>query len=101
MPRTGRDEVDRIDVPTCLADSAESADPCSNPRATALSTRIFPDVVSSIGRDGVRFVDTSDYFCDDRTCYAMIGGVAVYFHASHLTGTYAESLGPYLAAALR
>ncbi len=100
VPQTGRTEVDRVDVPTCLADNASTVDPCSIPRATALATRILPDVVSSVERDGVRFVDTSEYFCDDTTCYAMIGGVAVYFDGSHLTDTYAETLGPYLAAAL-
>jgi peptidoglycan/LPS O-acetylase OafA/YrhL len=101
LPQTGPSETDRVDVPTCLADHAAEADPCAMPRAAALSTRILPDVVSSIGRPDVQLVETSEYFCDDTTCYAMIGGVAAYFDASHLSGTYAETLGPYLADALR
>lgn len=42
----------------------------------------------------VMALDLSDRFCDDNTCYAMVGGVIVYFDHGHITNTYAKTLTP-------
>jgi hypothetical protein len=44
----------------------------------------------------VRIVDLSDYFCDVRLCYPVIGNVLVYRQLDHLTATYARTLAPIL-----
>jgi hypothetical protein len=45
-------------------------------------------------------VDLTDYFCDDRKCYSVIGNVVVYFDPNHVNMEYSRSLTPILAAAI-
>ncbi|MEV0675064.1 acyltransferase family protein [Actinosynnema sp. NPDC050436] len=49
---------------------------------------------------GVTYVDTTDYFCDDRKCYGVVGGVVVYFDANHLNREFSRTLRPVIAEAL-
>jgi hypothetical protein len=46
-------------------------------------------------------VDLTDYFCDPRRCYAVVGNVAVYFDANHLNREFSRSLKPMIEEALR
>jgi hypothetical protein len=48
-----------------------------------------------------RIVDMTDLYCDETMCPPVIGGVVVYRDGTHLTGTYARTLAPYLAERLR
>lgn len=48
-----------------------------------------------------RVVDMTDLYCDETMCPPVIGGVVVYRDGTHLTGTYARTLAPYLAERLR
>lgn len=43
-----------------------------------------------------RVLDLSDFFCPGNTCYAVIGGVHVYYDRDHVTRTYIRSLTPEL-----
>ena len=47
-------------------------------------------------RNVVNLVDLSDYFCDDRRCYAVIGGASVYYDHDHLSPQFGASLAPML-----
>ncbi|WP_406631180.1 acyltransferase family protein [Amycolatopsis sp. WGS_07] len=47
----------------------------------------------------VRLLDLTDYFCDQRRCYAVIGKVSVYYDANHLNLDYSLSLDRIIAAA--
>ena len=49
---------------------------------------------------GVRAFDADRYFCDERDCYAVIGGVVVYYDADHLNLDYVRRLAPPLAEAM-
>ncbi|UOQ46582.1 hypothetical protein MUN88_10730 [Gracilibacillus caseinilyticus] len=40
----------------------------------------------------VYFANLSDQFCDDDTCYPVIGNVVVYKDQHHLTALYAKSM---------
>ncbi len=44
----------------------------------------------------VSVIDLTDYICGPKFCDVAVGGVGVYFDASHITATYAETLGPFL-----
>lgn len=46
--------------------------------------------------EGIYSVDMLDYICPGRECPAVIGNIAVYRDASHLSNSYVESLAPYL-----
>ncbi len=51
--------------------------------------------------DDVSLVDLTDYFCDPRRCYAVVGNVAVYYDANHLNREFSRSLKPMIEDALR
>jgi peptidoglycan/LPS O-acetylase OafA/YrhL len=61
-----------------------------------------PDPLTEAARssDQVSLVDLSNYFCDERRCYAVVGGVAVYFDGDHLNLEYSRSLKPMITKAL-
>lgn len=46
--------------------------------------------------DGVHFVDTWRYFCDDAVCPVVLGGVGVYRDYNHVSARYSETLAPFL-----
>ncbi|MFD2467440.1 acyltransferase family protein [Amycolatopsis silviterrae] len=47
----------------------------------------------------VRLLDLTDYFCDQRRCYAVIGNVVVYYDPNHLNLDYSLSLDRVIAQA--
>ncbi len=81
-------------VPDCLAQNAGANDKCSG---TPTSWKWhYPYTAAAKGIKGVHTIDMTKYFCTKTTCPAVIGGVTVYFDASHMTATYARTLAPYL-----
>ena len=46
--------------------------------------------------EGADLVDLTDYFCHDGSCPVVVGNVIVNRDPSHLTSTYARTLGPVL-----
>jgi hypothetical protein len=45
-------------------------------------------------------VDLTRYFCDAGACFPVIGGALVQRDATHLTGVFSASLGPFLLRAV-
>jgi peptidoglycan/LPS O-acetylase OafA/YrhL len=62
-----------------------------------------PDPLNEAARTspGVSLVDLTDYFCDRRKCYAVVGNVAVYFDENHMNLEFARTLKPMIAAAIK
>ncbi len=51
---------------------------------------------------GVKLVDLRRFFCDAKSCPAVIGNVITYRDTvGHITGTFSRTLGPYVATAVR
>lgn len=46
----------------------------------------------------VTAIDFTDQFCDAEKCYAVIGGIPVYYDADHLNLQYVRLLAPVIAA---
>ncbi|SDQ63173.1 Peptidoglycan/LPS O-acetylase OafA/YrhL, contains acyltransferase and SGNH-hydrolase domains [Curtobacterium sp. UNCCL20] len=92
--------VPRRDVITCVSAMAHPTDgTCDQPRSEALGqTDSSAEAVKAFRADGgtAGLIDLSKYYCTDTTCPAVIGGVLVYRDTSHITGTWAMSLEPYL-----
>jgi hypothetical protein len=44
----------------------------------------------------VNLVDLSDYFCDARRCYAVIGGASIYFDYDHMSNQFSATLASAL-----
>jgi hypothetical protein len=47
-----------------------------------------------------KLLDMTSYYCDDKDCPVVIGGVNVYRDNSHVTTTYARTMAPYYYRAL-
>lgn len=50
----------------------------------------------------LQYVDLTEFFCDRRRCYPVIGGARVFRDAfGHITTAYSRTLGPYLHRKVR
>lgn len=88
IPRTQGENV-----PNCLALHPEDRMACAAPRETALPGSPMVDAARDAGA-GVRLIDLTDRFCDETTCYPVVGDVVVYRDYSHLAVDYARALVP-------
>jgi peptidoglycan/LPS O-acetylase OafA/YrhL len=88
------------DPPACLSEHLDDASECSTARADAiLPERISAEVVAARA-NGVKFVDTTDWFCTDDVCPAVLGNLLVMRDETHITAPMAEFLRPLLEAAI-
>jgi peptidoglycan/LPS O-acetylase OafA/YrhL len=82
----------------CLAEvSVEEANKrCSLDRGKWLDQ--WYDALSAAARrtPDAKVIDLTRFYCDEKSCPVVIGGVAVYADTNHLTVTYARTLAPYL-----
>jgi peptidoglycan/LPS O-acetylase OafA/YrhL len=88
--------------PQCLSIHADDPIACSTPRRLAVADDDLHKAVRLAASSGksVKLIDLSRYFCDRSTCYAVVGGVPVYYDYDHMTNQFAVSLAPYLMAGL-
>lgn len=87
-------------VSSALKAGLSAARTCTLDRSFALR----PDEVVLAARElrsgRVRVIDLTRHFCDATRCFAVIGGVLVRHDATHLTQTFAATLGPFVVRAL-
>lgn len=74
-------------VPECLATESDYRR-CGRSRAAAERPDPTVEALSRLPRRRVALIDMADQICRERRCPAVVGGVTVYFDASHLTATY-------------
>ncbi|WP_227530915.1 acyltransferase family protein [Microbacterium tenebrionis] len=53
------------------------------------------------GAEGVTLLDFTDVYCDDDTCFPVVGGANLYRDQDHLTVTFVDTLAPQYTAALK
>ncbi|MBZ4486193.1 acyltransferase [Microbacterium sp. cx-55] len=53
------------------------------------------------GQQDVTLLDFTSVYCDDTTCFPVVGGAGVYRDQDHLTVTFVDSLAPQYTAALK
>lgn len=87
-----------IRAPDCVLLNAKDPIACARPRAQAQPPD--PVVVAAAAADSpsVDSIDLTDRFCDDVSCYAVVGGIPVYFDADHLNLEYVRLLRPLIQA---
>jgi peptidoglycan/LPS O-acetylase OafA/YrhL len=82
---------------TCLQDSFDvnTAERCTVPASVGLNVS---DAAARAAKQtpGVSLVDLTKYYCTKTECPLVIGNVAAYYNTTHITETYAQTLGPYL-----
>ncbi|GAA1710076.1 acyltransferase family protein [Isoptericola hypogeus] len=85
----------------CLAQVDDlQAGSCSVTREEAFP---FPDTFTNTAEavEGAKVMDLTDYYCREKACPSVIGGVNVYRDGSHMTSTYTKTLAPYIYRELR
>ena len=91
--------MDNRNGPQCLAVNVGKPLACANPRSRVL---VDDDMMRAARRmsGDVNLIDLSDYFCDARRCYAVIGGASVYYDYDHMSMQFSTSLAPALLRGL-
>jgi len=87
--------TDNRNGPQCLTVNAGKPQACSNPRSQVLIDDDMMRAARSM-RHEVNLVDLSDYFCDARRCYAVIGGASIYFDYDHMSMQFSATLASAL-----
>ncbi|MEU5376004.1 acyltransferase family protein [Streptomyces sp. NPDC002387] len=84
-------------VPDCLAGSSDKLSSCSPKSEKVLDHPEIRAMEREVAEEhGAKVIDAVPALCADGYCPAVIGGRVVYFDYSHMTGSYARSLAPYL-----
>lgn len=73
---------------------------CAAPRSRALDRDPAIAAASRMPPDHVQTVDLTHFFCGSRDCYPVIGGALVLRDATHVTGVFSSTLGPFLLSAV-
>jgi len=84
----------------CIALNSRDISVCDQPLAISLRADPVFDASVALDGDDVFSLDLTDALCDTTTCYAVLGGVIVYYDSGHLTTTFAMTLEPYIAQVL-
>ena len=82
--------------PDCVALNVEDPLACARPRAEAQPPDPLVIAAAQINRPEVKVIDLTPNFCDERLCYAVIGGEPVYYDADHLNLRYTRMLAPQI-----
>lgn len=82
----------------CVALNPNDPILCAVPRNIALPAD--PIVAAAKRSPDVTLIDLTANFCDDTLCYAVIGGMPVYYDINHINRSYIELLAPELSAAI-
>ncbi len=82
----------------CVALNPRDPTACAIDRAKAQPVDPLTLAARSTTDRDVTLVDMTDYFCDQRRCYGVVGKVPVYYDATHLNLDYSDSLEKVIAA---
>lgn len=77
-------------IPSCLEEKKHPIR-CAIPRDKGVSKEVPWENTEGIPSN-VIFADLTDYFCDQTTCFSVIGNITVYRDNNHITATYAKTL---------
>ncbi|HET8928844.1 MAG TPA: acyltransferase family protein [Microbacterium sp.] len=75
-----------------------SQDDCAGAREAVLHDD--PVVKAADGAEGVTLLDFTEVFCDETTCFPVVGGANLYRDQDHLTVTFVDTLAPWYTAAI-
>ncbi len=84
-------------IPDCVAANGPASAACDVARSAAVAPEPLFAAVDSVAPRRVVSADLNDAICAGEVCHSVVGGVLVYFDASHLTATYARTLAPALS----
>lgn len=79
-------------VPDCIATNMKDLSACDISRAIGLKKDPYFDAAVASANPAISTLDLTDAICDTTTCYAVVGGVIVYFDEQHMTTTFTMTL---------
>lgn len=88
-------------VPDCVARERGGWRSCTWPQDVAVEADPLASAAEADRSGLVSVLDVTDTFCWDGRCHGVVGGAVVYFDHGHLTTTFARTLMPEVAAAVR
>lgn len=84
--------------PDCVVLNREAPRACAVPVEVANPPDPYLAAAVELADSRAIAFDASPYFCDQEQCFAVVGGIAVYYDADHLNLDYARRLAPELMA---
>jgi peptidoglycan/LPS O-acetylase OafA/YrhL len=92
------------DTPACVerarARGLPAGEACALPRRQVLDPDPMAVAVGRAHMPRVRMIDMTPFFCGARSCLPVVGGALVHKDPTHLTTTFARTLGPPLDRAV-
>lgn len=88
------------DTSSCVQRAIAKRKPAGPACAESRRSALEPDaaaVAAAQQPQRVQVVDLTQYFCDRRRCYPVIGGALVLKDETHMTRVFSQTLGPFLA----
>ena len=89
------------DMPTCLAAHRSDIRSCAIPETKALSGSLGAVERIATAATGDSLIDITSAYCSSYPCLPVRNGAIMYRDNRHLTATFARSLAPALAAAIK
>ena len=89
-------------IERAIDDGQPAGEACAIPRARVLDrfTDAAPLAAQRPNKRNIGVVDLTEFYCDKKLCYPVIGGVLVLSDKSHLTPLFNTTLVPYLLRAV-
>lgn len=88
-------------IPLCLSSHQGDISACGNSRTKAVLDERLAVLASTAPLHHATYIDTSNWFCTDSFCPAVIGSNVVFSDDSHLTDSLVRYRAPQVAAAIR
>lgn len=85
---------------SAIATGLSAARSCALDRAFALRPDALVLAARGLRSAQVQIIDLTPHFCDAKHCFSVIGGVLLRHDPTHLTQTFAATLGPFVVRAL-
>jgi hypothetical protein len=87
-------------VSRALAAGRSAHTTCTRARSASVKTDPLVEAARALHSPKVKVIDLTAQFCDAKRCFTVIGGALVRHDQSHLTQTFAATLGPFVLRAL-
>jgi hypothetical protein len=84
-----------------MARNKDAGVTCALPRSTSLRPDPAMEAVAQLRSPRYQAIDLTDFMCDERLCYPVVGGALVKKDAGHLTRVFAATLAPFVRRALK
>ncbi|MGM0896958.1 MAG: acyltransferase family protein [Bacillota bacterium] len=78
---------------TCLSENADNPENCKADRDEVIRD---PSPLSQADYmpESATTIDLTDYFCDQESCYYVVGNVVTHFDSNHITATFSRTFAP-------